>query len=271
MKYRMLVLDLDDTLLTDDLSIGEGDRQAIQKASKLGVCITIATGRMFKATLPYAEQLGINVPVITYQGALIKETKTRKNLFHCPIPMDIAREVARDSADKRLYMQAYIDDDYYVEKYTEHSDMYERISGFKGIEVGRLDKFIDTDVTKLLIIDDPVNIQKLKDLYKKQFGEILCITTSKPTLLEFTHKDATKGRAIERLSKSLDIDRQGIVAIGDSYNDLPMIEYAGLGVAMGNASEDVKKRADYVTHTNNDNGIAHVIEKFILKEDTSCE
>jgi len=174
--------------------------------------------------------------------------------------MEIVKKCSSDDA----HLQVYIDDDYYVREYNEFSELYRKNVGVTGIAVGPLDQFVKKDPTKLLIIDNPDKVLKMREEYNSLFGELLQITISKPNYLEFTHKDATKGKALEYLAKAFEIDRSEVIAIGDSYNDISMIEYAGLGVVMGNACEEVKRRADYITRTNNEDGVAEVIYKFIF-------
>jgi Cof subfamily protein (haloacid dehalogenase superfamily) len=114
-------------------------------------------------------------------------------------------------------------------------------------------------------MDEPHRILELKDEFSKILGDEIEITTSKPEYLEFTHRDATKGKALEYLAVAKGIVKEDIIAIGDSFNDISMIQYAGLGVAMGNAPAEVKEYADYVTGTNDEDGVAQVIDKFVLK------
>lgn len=265
MSYRMIAVDLDDSLLGDDLNISERNINALMEASNRGVVVTIATGRMYCSALPYIEQLKLNVPVITYQGGLIKNALSQEVLYHCPIPLEIAMEVIEKSKSDGAYLQVYVDDKYYMEEYNNFSELYRLNVGVAGTAVGPLDKFLKKAPTKMLIIDEPSTILKMKDEYDRLFGEILQVTISKPIYLELTNKDATKGKALKYLAQSLKVDRNEIIAIGDSYNDISMIKYAGLGVAMGNAHEDVKKWADYVTLTNNEDGVAEVVHKFILE------
>lgn len=265
MSYKLIAVDLDDSLLGDDLNISKRNKDALMEASKRGVVVTIATGRMYCSALPYIEQLKLDVPVITYQGGLIKNTLSQEVLYHCPIPLDIAMAVIEKSVSDGAYLQVYVDDKYYMEEYNEYSELYRLNIGVAGTAVGPLDKFLKKPPTKMLIIGEPSTILKMKEEYSKLFRDTLQVTISKPNYLELTNKDATKGKALEYLAKSLKIDREEIIAIGDSYNDIPMIKYAGLGVAMGNAHEDVKKWADYVTLTNNEDGVAEVVYKFILE------
>lgn len=265
MKYRMIAIDLDDSLLNDDIMISEKNKRALRYAVEQGVIVTIATGRMFKSTIPFIKQLGIDSPVITYQGALVINPSTSEMLLHIPVELDIAREIISICQEKNIHLQVFVDDKYYYEQDNEYSAIYRRVSGIKGEAVGSLMNFLKTDPTKLLMVDQPENILKWQELFREKYKGRLEVAVSKANYLEFTNIKATKGNALKYLADKHGINREEIIAIGDSFNDLPMLSYAGLGVAMGNASEFVKSQADYVTYTNNDDGVAHVVEKFIME------
>ncbi|MBM7581559.1 Cof subfamily protein (haloacid dehalogenase superfamily) [Caldicoprobacter guelmensis] len=264
MKYRLVAIDLDDSLLNDDLSISQENLEAVRCTIEKGVKVTIATGRMFKSALPYVQQLGINVPVITYQGALVVNALSRDVLLHCPVPLDLSREIVKESKKNNIHLQVYIDDEYYFEEHNKYSDLYFKVSGIPGKAVGSLDDFLVKEPTKLIMIDEPENILKWMEYYREKFSGKLQVTISKAHYLEFTNIEATKGNAVKYLAEMYGIKPEEVIAIGDSFNDIPMLTYAGLGVAMGNAPEIVKSHADYVTYSNNENGVAYVLEKFVL-------
>src|SRR5699024_10042498 len=148
MDYKMLVLDLDDSLLGDDLNIDRLNKNAILAAIQKGILVTIATGRMFCSALPYAKQLGIDVPMITYNGALIKNSLSNETLIHTPIEQDIVGELISDSKKNGYHIQPYIDDKYYIEQENEYSRYYYKISGQVGNAVGDLEKLANEQVTK---------------------------------------------------------------------------------------------------------------------------
>ncbi len=264
MDYKLIAIDLDDTLLNDDLRISDNNKESIVKAVEQGVMVTIATGRMFAATLPYIKELNLNIPVITYQGALIKNLATDEVILHNTLPLKYAKQIIEICNEDKLHLQAFIDDAFYYNEDNEYSKTYSKIIGIEGNEVGDLLSFVTNEPTKMIIIDEPNVIQQLKHKFIGIFGDRIHITSSKPKYLEFTHADANKGKSIEFLCSMYNIRREETIAIGDSYNDLTMIKYAGLGVAMGNSPDDVKSHADYVTKSNNEDGVSQVINNFIL-------
>jgi len=264
MQYRLIAIDLDDSLLHHDLSISDRNRRAIREAVKRGVTVTIATGRMFGAARPFIETLGLNVPVITYQGGMIINSETEEILYHCPVPLKEAREIVTLAEQKQVYAQVYLNDRYYFREESQYSELYFRLSGIRGTAVGSLQNFLQQPPTKVLYIDDPSRIQELSTEMKAYFSSQLEIAISKANYLEFTHPEATKGKALAYLVSHLGISQESVMAIGDSFNDISMLEYAGLGVAMGNAREEIRKKADFVTASNDEDGVALAIEKFIL-------
>lgn len=266
MKYKLIAVDLDDTLLSDDLSISQINRQAIACAVSKGVKVTISTGRMFRSTLPYVEQLKIDIPVITYQGALIKNAYLQEVMLARPLPLDVSMEIIEESRKHGVHIQVYLGDDYFFDKHNGYSKMYYDLSGIEGKAVKSLEDFLTEAPLKILIMDSPETISYLTGLYSEKFKNKAEITISKSNYLEFTNIDASKGSALKYLADSLGIKRDEVIAVGDGYNDISMIKYAGLGVAMSNAPDDVKMHADYVTCSNEENGVAFVIEKFLLEE-----
>ena len=265
MKYRMIAIDLDDSLLNDDLGISEKNKRAVRYAVDHGVLVVIATGRMLRSAIPYVEYLDISSPVITYQGALIADSLTRDILMHIPVDLDYAREIISECHNNNIHLQVFVNDMYFYEKDNAYSDIYRRVSGIEGEAVGPLRDFLTNQPTKLVIVDEPENILKWQEYFREKYKGRLEVVVSKSNYLEFTNLEATKGNALKFLAVKHGIKREEIIAIGDSYNDIHMLKYAGLGVAMGNASEVVKSQADYITYTNNDDGVAHAVERFIME------
>lgn len=262
---KLIAIDLDDTLLDQDLKVSPRAVEAIQKAKAKGVQTTIATGRMYSSALPFAKQLEINLPLITYQGALVKNSLSDEVLVHKPVPLKLAREVISLVREKGHPINIYVNDRLFVEKLTEEGLAYARLSGVPINPVGDLIAFLKDEPTKILVVATEEDIRLLQEEFKARYSkDELHITTSKPYFLEFSHPQATKATALEYLIKLYGITREQVMAIGDSYNDLEMIEYAGFGVVMGNAKEDIKKVADYVGPSNDEDGVARIIEKYVL-------
>jgi Cof subfamily protein (haloacid dehalogenase superfamily) len=230
----------------------------------MGVMVTIATGRMFRSALVVAEQLGIRAPIITYQGALIRDTVTKETLWERPVPLQLAQRVLEEGYRADVHINVYVGDSLFVDRITPEGTGYAKLAKVDINEVGNLMVFLKQDPIKILYIADPDVLDRLNRELQEKFGPTLYITKSKPNYLEFMHPEATKGHSLKALAQKFGIHREEIMAFGDSYNDIDMLEFAGMGVAMGNAPEDVKKSADYITDTNNEDGVAKVVEKYVL-------
>lgn len=266
MPYRLVAIDLDDTLLNNDLQISPRVQAAIQRTIEQGVQVTLATGRMFRSAYPFAQQMGLNIPLITYQGALVKNSQSGEVLYHTPLPRIYVRPVLELINTYGYHVQAYVDDELVMEKYTAEAQAYVDQSRVPVKLVPDLLSFLSQEPTKILVINfDEPKLNAMAEDLNHRFGEHLYITKSKPYYLEVLHPEATKGKALQALASRLGIRQEEVIAIGDSFNDIDMIQYAGLGVVMGNAREEIKQYADYITVSNEDDGVAEVLEKFVLK------
>jgi len=268
MKYKMVAIDLDDTLLADDLTISPQTIEAIQQSVNKGVVVTLATGRMYRSALKYAKEIRLDVPIITYQGAYVKNIISGEILYQRLIPFDLSIDILNRLKDMDKVVQIYLDDQLYVEKEHPYIEKYSKIS---QISYHIVDDLIDTLRSantlpmKILTIDQPEEIKRMLDLFQPVYQNKVHVTISKPHFLEFSHPEATKGQAIQYLADKMGISLDQVIAIGDSYNDLDMIQMAGLGVAMKNGHPTIKAIADYITKSNNDHGVWEVLQKFILK------
>lgn len=262
--YKMIAIDLDGTLLTDELTVSPGTIEAIQKAVEAGAVVTIATGRMFPSAKPFARQLGLNVPLITYQGALIKDVQEKEVMYERLVPADIARRLIDITKEKDLHLQVYQDDILYVA--TENDYIREYVDAAKVPYTVEPDfsKLAGRGFSKALFIDTDEYIDSLQVELRQLFGAQAKFVKSKAGYLEVTHPEADKGIALLHLAQKLGIDRSEIIGIGDGYNDFELVMAAGLGVAMGNGVDELKEKADYITLSNNEDGIREVIEKFVL-------
>lgn len=265
MSYKLIALDLDDTLLNEEFTMSQKNRDAIHKAIQKGVTVTLATGRMFRSTLPYAQLLGLDVPLITYHGALVKTARSQEEIFHCPVPLDIALEIIDYTEERGNHLNIYVNDHLFVREENEMIRLYVSIADVDFKAVGSLKDFLKDGPTKItMITTEEDTLRGYWDLFSKKYQTTLHVVPSKPYFLEITNVRATKGQALKALASTLGVEREEIIAIGDSYNDIDMIEYAGIGAAVENAREDVKKVADYITSSNVADGVAQVINKFIL-------
>ncbi|ANU09667.1 hypothetical protein BBH88_04820 [Planococcus antarcticus DSM 14505] len=267
--YKMIAIDLDGTLLTDELTISPETVATIQKAMKTGTIVTIATGRMFSSAKLIAQQLGINAPLITYQGAMIKAADGDDVLYERSVSPDISQKLLNIAREKNIHLQVYQDDILYGAVETDKLVAYaEAVQVPYAIEPDLI-KLAQKGFTKLLFIDEPDVLALLQKELQAIFGDSAYIEKSKKNYLEVTHPEANKGNALLFLANKLGIDRSEIIGIGDNHNDFELLKSAGFSIAMGNAVQEVKDIADYITFTNNDEGVIHAIDKFILEPENA--
>lgn len=263
MDYKLIAIDLDDTLLRKDLTISPRAKKAIQGAIDQDVLVTFATGRMYCSALPYALDLSLDLPLITYQGALVKYADGRE-VYHRPIQLDIAKAVIDFAKPTGIHINAYIDDELYMDDVTTWGQKY---AAFAKTPVHYLEELnaLHKDPTKILFIGESADLDVLAQQLIEEFSTAINVTKSKDIFLEISHPLGTKGNALKELAHSLQISREQVIAIGDNMNDLDMIQYAGCGVAVENAVEPLKAAADMIVKSNDDDGVAEAIEQLVLK------
>jgi Cof subfamily protein (haloacid dehalogenase superfamily) len=267
LKYKLIVTDLDDTLLRNDRTISERSKQTIARAREKGIIVALATGRMYPSAAPYARELGLTGPMPCCQGAEIADIETGRPIKITGIPRELAGEALRFIESKGLYAQYYSIDDYFFERESEESEYYRVMAGVQGKPTGmQLSAAVDFDPIKILVISEPALIRRTYEEASEYFAGKLCIAISKSRYLEITHPRANKGAAVEELAAMHKVRREQVMALGDALNDLPMLQYAGLGVAVANGDEQVKAQADALTASNESDGVAEAIEKYALGE-----
>jgi Cof subfamily protein (haloacid dehalogenase superfamily) len=267
-EIKLVAIDLDDTLLRDDLTISQFSKDVLQEVREAGITVTLATWRMLPSARPYAEQLEFDVPLITYQGALVKNVFSGEVLYNCPLSQEISRIAIQYGRSKKIQANYYLEDKIYVERVTEAGEHYEHLAGIPFTRVDDLEDLLEKGLPyKMLLIDNENLIdQELAELreilYREGFDAHL--TKSKPSYLEVNHRLATKGVALSKLAEQLNISREQVMAFGDSFNDLEMLEYAGYGFAVANAHPEVRSHVQYITASNNEDGVALALREMVL-------
>jgi len=269
---KLLVLDIDGTIAGKSNTISKPVKQAIAAAQAKGIHVAIATGRMYRSALRFHQEIGSNLPLAAYQGAWIQDPTNQK--IHCHLP--VAREMAYQLLDyfeqpewrSLLSIHFYINDQLYVRELTRESKIYAQRSGITPIAVGDLRQvLIEHEPTKVLALcDDTDAIDQLLGNLRRQYTPAeLYLTTSVATFFEATNPSANKGVAVRYFAeKLLGLQRNNVMAIGDNFNDVEMLEYAGVGVAMGNAPEPVQAIAQWIAPSVENDGAASAIKKFLL-------
>lgn len=278
-KYKMLVTDMDYTLLNKEKKISERNSEAIKKAIEKGIHMSVATGRIYTSARVYAKLLGVSTPIIASNGAIIREAAfnspedTERTIFKDTLNVKAVKEMIRLSRKYGLFCHFFTEDTIYSEKLVNVSLRYTEWNKYLGEEDQVQIKIVDdfekaliqgnVYVLKAVIVDS--DSEKMQGLRHDIEGTgIVSVSQSMKNNLEVMNKGITKGNAVKILADMYGIKREEIIAIGDNENDMSMIEYAGLGIAMGNAEESLKAVADYITGDYQEDGVAEAIERFIL-------
>jgi Cof subfamily protein (haloacid dehalogenase superfamily) len=269
---KLVIVDIDGTIAGHSNQVTPAVKAAIKAAQAQGVRVGVATGRMYRSAVRFHHEIGADVPVMAYQGAWIQDPDTQKQYQHLRLDQSIARELIeyfqQSHLPTDLSLHVYIDDQLYVQKVNMDTDNYTERSGVDVIAMDDLREALSKAPTKILAMhqDEDLIDRLLKDLKTKYPKDQLHVTTSVPIFLETTHPAVNKGTAIDYIARELlNIDASQIMTIGDNYNDVEMLTYAGWGVAMGNAPDPVKAYADWVAPTVDEDGVAVAIEKFVLR------
>jgi len=261
MDFKLIAIDLDGTLLNSDLKISPRAAAAIQAAERKGVKVTLCTGRMYVSASRYAQELGLNIPLVTYNGALVKNSLGHEVLYEKNLPLKEARYVVEVCREFDCQLNVYFEDKLYVEKGNSWAKRYANKVNVPLNEVDDLLDFLKMSPIKILAMGEEEILHMLR---KRLADREIYITRSHSYFLEMLNPEATKGKGLAAVAENLAIDRKNIMAIGDNENDIEMFKYVGYSVAMANASDDIKSHADYVTKNNNDDGVAEAIEKLVL-------
>jgi Cof subfamily protein (haloacid dehalogenase superfamily) len=277
--YRLVAIDLDGTLLRQDGTMGERTRLALQAAVKQGIKVVICTGRRFRTTLPILSELQLALPVIVHGGLLIKDAGTYETLYHSYLDTGFTLEALKflkaHGATPIVYVDLFAQGiDIYLDNERDGHPFH-----LKYLERNRSNCHFVGDVTQVLCpqtvhigtLADRPSLERLNLRIEREFGaavrhQVMNNTNEEGAFLELMSPGNSKWRALSRLLEREGYTPEEVICIGDEVNDLEMIAHAGLGVAMGNAIPAVKAVAQYVTHSNEEDGVAHVVEQFVLKE-----
>ncbi len=268
---RLLVLDVDGTIAGKSNDIQPPVRQAIHAAQAKGVQVAIATGRMYRSALRFHQAIASTLPLLAYQGALIKDPATEVVHRHWALTKQSALQLLDylEQAELRdlLSIHFYIDDQLYVREITPETRIYAERSGVEPIPVGDLRRALTTEPTKILALsENPAIIDQLITTLRQRYTPAeLYFTKSVATFFEAANPLVNKGTAVRYLAEEiLGLQPEQVMTIGDNFNDVEMLEYAGIGVAMGNAPDAVKLSATWVAPDVEAYGSAAAIEEFLL-------
>lgn len=262
-NIRLVVLDLDGTLLDDAKKLHTPIVTVIQKIKQQGVQFTLATGRTWGATAPYAAQLGIDLPVITYNGAGLN-CPDGGFLKQIPLSLAVAQKVIRQLELANCYVKVYMEDHLFVQEATAETIKFSRDFGvpFTAVGRGRLSEITQAPL-KMVVIEDAKRIYQIWKMLSNWQNSIT-LTHDGKYGIEVVQKSVSKGKTLKSLCTDLKIPLQQVMAIGNEGNDVEMLRIAGVGIAMGNACEELKRYAAMVTKTNEELGVACALDSYFL-------
>ena len=272
---QLLVLDIDGTIAGESNQIREPVKQAIRAAQARGIQVAIATGRMYCSALRFHQEIGSTLPVMAYQGALIKDPHTQTLHRHWPLDrqrtLQLLEYFEEHYQHQALSIHLYIDDRLHVREITDETRLYAERSGIEPVAVGDLRQVVADEQlsppTKLLALShDALLIEHLLTSLQQRYTPAeLYFTKSIATFFEAANPQVNKGIAVKHLAEQLlGLQPHQVMAIGDNFNDVEMLQYAGVGIAMGNAPEAVQAVAHWVAPDVEEDGVAVAIAEFIL-------
>jgi Cof subfamily protein (haloacid dehalogenase superfamily) len=267
---KLLVLDIDGTIAGVSNTIREPVKQAVKAAQAKGIQVAIATGRMYRSALRFHQDLAATLPLMSYQGAFIKDPATGEVHRNWTVPIPLAHQLLdyyeQPDLQSAVSVHFYIDDQLYIRELTTDSEEYADRSNINAIAVGDL-RSLSAEPTKVLAMsEDTALISQIYDeLRSRYLTTDLYLTKSVSTFVEATNPLVNKGTAVKYLAEEvLGIASENVMAIGDNFNDLEMLEYAGIGIAMGSAPDPVKAAAAWIAPDVEEDGAALAIAKFLL-------
>lgn len=267
MDYRLLVLDIDGTATNSEKEVTKCTREAVLRLQKRGVQVVLASGRPPEGIYPIAEKLKLNQPgsyILSFNGGRIIDCTTRTCIFERKLPRHIPARLCQDAAKYHVGFAVYREGEIVAGTETDAYMMKESwVSGMPIRRCEDLGEFAEIPVHECLITGVPEVLEFLEPILTSRYLHEAQVFHSEPFYLEVTPKNVDKAYGLKHLLKILQIQPEEMVCCGDSFNDIRMLQYAGMGVAMANAEDKVKLVADYITERDNDHdGIAEVIERF---------
>lgn len=269
MSYELIALDMDGTLLNESKQISDRNKQAIKSAREQGKSVVIATGRPLVGVRRVLQELSMDSHddyVISFNGALVQNVKSGEIIFSRPLSHKDYSDLYKLSRNYDVHIHALTDTYVTTPVANEYTKVEADINMIETVicDVENLPK--DETIVKVMMVDAPEKLDVVEKLLPHEIREKYTIVRSAEIFLEFLDKTVDKGVGVNAVASLKNISSEKVICVGDAGNDLAMIEYAGLGVAMGNAYDYVKTIADYVTDTNEKDGVAKVIEKFMLRK-----
>ena len=263
MGYRLIALDIDGTIRSDDYPLSDRTREAVAGVRAAGAEVTVATGRTFRSAARASAELDITAPIASFQGAHVADPATGEVLWHRPLTAGQAVEALDALEPWGLEVLAYHGQEVYVDELSTWVEGYGRRNDTRINVVDDLRSVADMEFTRLVVVGHDGKVQRLETALRERFDSTLYVTRSLPHFCEILHPDGGKDKALSWLCGHLGICPEETVAFGNGYNDVQMLQWAGLGVAIGGAVPEVLAVADRVAPPIEQDGAAQVLEELL--------
>ena len=264
---RLIATDLDDTLLDASSGMTPRTQRALNAAMALGCGVTLSSGRMMEAMLPFAQRIGVNAPMLLYNGAMIYDHNTDETLYAPRIAYKTALGIVKLVEELGFYIQLYPGKGYFCSEIVDHTRAYARQINFQATPVhmpmAQWLRQNPRDMQKMLVIDTPEGADRIQATLREAFPHGACYLKSKPHYVEIAPEGVDKGRSLAFLAEHLGLTPDEVMAFGDGQNDVPMLKYAGAGYAMANACPQALACTSLIAPPNTEDGVAQVIEAYI--------
>jgi Cof subfamily protein (haloacid dehalogenase superfamily) len=263
MGYRLVALDIDGTIRSPDYPLSDRTRKTLSLVTDAGAYVTVATGRMFSAAIEAVEGLELRSPIASFQGAHVADPTTGEVLWHRPLEPSMAREALDAVAPWGLDVMAYLSDRVYIREMTPGLEAYGERNNVIVTAVGDLSAIADEGLTRLVVAGVADEIERLETSLKERFDSTLYVTRSLPHFCEILHPEGGKDKALGWLCDYLGVGPQDTIAFGNGYNDVQMLQWAALGVAVAGAVPQVIEVADRTAPPIEEDGVAQVLEELL--------
>ena len=265
-KIKLIALDIDGTLLDGNSEVSKANREAILQAEKKGIYVILATGRMYRSANQFSKYFNSDMPIITYNGGMVREFNYGKKLFEYNMPTDMVRPIYETTKKYDLSMNFYINDNLYaneghkyIKDYAEHIKV-----PYLTLKDEEIFKLIDEEnIIKMVAVEDSEVLDRFLAAEYDKYKDKLYLVKSLPFFLEIAHKGINKATGLKALGEILDIKPEEMLAIGDNLNDEEMLDFVGHPIVMANGHIELKNKGYFVTKTNEEDGVAFAISQFI--------
>lgn len=262
MAYRFIACDFDDTLFPTSRKLTQRSKEAVASCGAYGARFVLTTGRTLASIMPYYRELGLNTPVITCGGAEVYD-KNFKLIYTAYLPSETTHRLLNRAKDLNLHAHIYQGDDFCYAKENQHSRYYGERTGLRGVEMADIYDRTDLITPKLLIVAEPDKIANAVEIFSAEFPE-LNIVRSMGAYLEFSQKDANKGKAMLFTAEYMGYTQDEILAIGDAEIDLSMLRAAGLSFCPSSGMPKAKAAADIICDSCDNDCVVQILEEYVF-------